>query len=58
MFAATSKSLAALLSGGLQSLMAMTAGSKLRGQKWESASSFCQFVPVESFLVASAREHV
>ena len=32
--------------------LAMTARSKLRGQKKEAASSFCPFAPVESFLVA------
>ena len=31
---------------------AMTARSKLRGQKKEAASSSCPFAPVESFLVA------
>ena len=30
----------------------MTARSKLRGQKGNSASVFCPFAPVESFLVA------
>ena len=30
----------------------MTAQSKLRGQKGNSASAFCPFAPVESFLVA------
>ena len=34
----------------------MTAQSKMRGQKKEAVSSFCQFAPVEpeSFLVASS----